>query len=583
MKYTAYLILLLLIFTASCKSVSKSVRHKKTSETVKVQPVKLSEEDQRKFEYFFFEAIREKMKGNIQKSLMYYNECLKLDPTSAATMYEMANIYYNVKDFVKAQGLLERAVQINTDIIWYKLLLAEVYQMNNLTDNAIKIYEQLVKQNPDNEEYIYGLAQLYQRNHNYDQAIDAYNKLEEKIGLNEVITLEKEKIYLDMNKNKNALAELEKLVKKYPAESRYYGFIADYYMFLKDYEDALKYYNKVLEIDPDNGLAYFSLANLDIIEKDTIAFRENFEKGIKSKGTPFQVKLQKILPLIVDRKNGFITDQDIIDYFDLLTEKYPYESQGFIYYANFLKSLNEKEKAVKYFKKAVDIDPNNDMVWQEILFLEYDLQKIDDIRKDGVIAISKFPENPLFYLITGSAFMQSKDYQTALDYFTKGVEKAGNNAKLKSQFFASIGDCYYSLKDKKTAFQYYDESLKLDELNLIVLNNYSYYLSLENKNLSKAEKMISKCVELEPGNSTYLDTYAWVMFKMKRYYEAKYLIERAIDNGGDTSDVILEHYGDILYMNGDKEGAITQWKKALKLGKGSGKLEEKIKKGEYIE
>jgi tetratricopeptide (TPR) repeat protein len=293
--------------------------------------------------------------------------------------------------------------------------------------------------------------------------------------------------------------------------------------------------------------------------------------------------LQKILPLIVDRKNGFITDQDIIDYFDLLTEKYPYESQGFIYYANFLKSLNEKEKAVEYFKKAVDIDPNNDMVWQEILFLEYDLQKLDDIRKDGVIAISKFPENPLFYLITGSAFMQSKDYQTALDYFKKGVEKAGNNAKLKSQFFASIGDCYYSLKDTKTAFQYYDESLKLDELNLIVLNNYSYYLSLENKDLSKAEKMISKCVELEPGNSTYLDTYAWVMFKMKRYYEAKYLIERAIDNGGDTSDVILEHYGDILYMNGDKEGAVTQWKKALEQGKGSGKLEEKIKKGEYIE
>jgi predicted negative regulator of RcsB-dependent stress response len=73
------------------------------------------------------------------------------------------------------------------------------------------------------------------------------------------------------------------------------------------------------------------------------------------------------------------------------------------------------------------------------------------------------------------------------------------------------------------------------------------------------------------------------MFKMKRYYEAKYLIERAIDNGGDQSDVILDHYGDILYMNGDKEGAITQWKKALEQGKGSGKLEEKIKKGEYIE
>ncbi len=570
------------IIITSCKSVEKAVGNKGNAE-VKIQPVKLSEEDQRKFEYFFFEGIREKMKGNIQKSLMYYNECLKLDPTSAVTMYEMANIYYNVKDMVKAQGLLERAVTINTENLWYKLLLAEVYQMNKLTDNAIQIYEQLVNKYPDNDEYLYGLAQLYQRNKNYDKAIETYNKLEDKIGVNEVITLEKEKIYLDMKKNKSALSELEKLIKKYPSESRYYGFIADYYLYLKDYENALKYYNKVLDINPDNGIAYFSIANLDIIKKDTTGFIKNFERGLLSKGTPYEVKLQKILPLVVNRQNGFIKDNDIENFFNILNENYPFQSNGFIYYANFLKSINEKEKALKSFKEAVSIDPNNDMIWQEILFLEYDLQKIDDIKKDGVTAIDKFPQNPLFYLLTGSAFMQSQKYEKALEYFKKGINFVGNNDKLKSQFLASVGDCYYSLKDSKTAFQYYDEALKLDELNLIVLNNYSYYLSLEKKDLSKAEKMISKCVELEPGNSTYLDTYAWVMFQMKRYFEAKYLIERAIDNGGNENDVILEHYGDILFMNGDKEGAVTQWKKALKLGKGSGKLEEKIEKGEYIE
>ena len=582
MKYLIYILIIPFSVFYSCKSVKKTVE-KKDTETVKVKPVQLTDEQQRKFDYFFFEGITEKMKGNIQKSLMYYNECLKIDPTSAATMYEMANIYYNVKDLVKAQGLLERAVVINTKNIWYKLLLAEVYQQNKLTDSAIKIYEQLVNEYPDKEEYLYGLAQLYQQNKNYDKALETYDKLESKIGLNEVITLEKEKIYLDMKKNKSALSELEKLVKKYPAESRYYGFIADYYFSLQDYDNALEYYNKVLEIDPENGIAYFSIANLDIIKKDTTSFVNNFKKGLLSKGVPFQVKLQKILPLVVDRKDGFITDVQIENFFKILTDNYPFESNGFIYYANFLKSLNEKEKALEYFKKASNIDPNNDLVWQEILFLEYDLQQLDNIRKDGVVAIEKFPENPLFYLLTGSAFMQGNDYDKALEYFKKGIQFVGNNPKLRSQFLASIGDCYYSKKDSKTAFQYYDEALNLDELNLVVLNNYSYYLSLEGKNLSKAEKMISKCVELEPGNSTYLDTYAWVMFKMKRYFEAKYLIERAIDNGGDTSDVILEHYGDILYKNGDKEGAIKQWKKALKLGKGSGKLEEKIEKGEYIE
>ena len=581
MKNLIYIVTGLFLFMFSCKSVEHVKKENK--EVVKIEPVKLSDEDQRKFEYFFFEAIREKMKGNIQKSLMYYNECLKIDPTSAVTMYEMAHIYYNVKDFARAQGLLERAVQINTENIWYKLLLAEVYQNNKLLENAIGIYEELVKKYPENEEYIYGLAQLYQNAGFSEKAIETYDQLEKKIGLNEVISIEKEKIYLNLKKNKDALAELQKLVKKYPQESRYYGFIADYFMYLKDYENALKYYHKVLEIDPDNGLAYFSIANLDIIKKDSTGFKENFEKGLHSKGIAYEIKLQKILPLIVDKHDGFIKDSDIEEFFKLLIKDNPYESQGYIYYANFLKSLNKSEEALEAFKSAVHIEPNNDLVWQEILFLEYDLQKTDDIVKDGNEAISKFPDNPLFYLITGSAYMQSDDFNKALELFKKGVEYSGNNKKLQSQFLASIGDCYYSLKEPETAFKYYDEALKLDELNLVVLNNYSYYLSLEGKDLSKAEKMISRCVELEPGNNTYLDTYAWVMFKMKRYFEAKYLIERAIDNGGDTSDVILEHYGDILFMNGDKEGAIEQWKKALKFGKGSGKLEEKIEKGEYIE
>ncbi len=580
MKYLKCIIIGFLIAFSSCKPLEKNIEKRSV---VKVEPVTLSNENQRKFDYFFFEAIREKMKGNIQKSLTYYNECLKLDPNSAATMYEMANIYYNVNEFARAQGLLERAVTINHDNVWYKLLLAELYQTNKLNDNAIKIYKSLVIDNPDNDEYLYGLAQLYQRNNNYENAIDIYNELESKIGLNEVISLEKEKIYLDINKNKAALAELEKLVKKFPGESRYYGYIADYYLYLKDYDNALQFYNKVLDIDPDNGLAFFSIANLDLINKDTINFKNNFEKGLLSKGLVYSIKLQKIVPLIVDHKDGFIKDSDIEDFFKILIMNYPHESNGFIYYGNYLKSIEKKKDALNAFKSSILIEPNNDIVWQEILFLEYDLKKTDDIKIDGKSAIEKFPENAIFYLLTGSAYMQAKEFKEGLKYLEKGISYCGNNEKLKSQFFASIGDAYHSLNDSKTAFKYYDEALKLDELNLIVLNNYSYYLSLEKKDLMEAERMISRCVELEPGNSTYLDTYAWVMFQMGRYFEAKYLIERAIDNGGALSDVILEHYGDILFMNGDTDAAVIQWNKALEIGNGSGKLKEKLEKGEYIE
>jgi len=198
-------------------------------------------------------------------------------------------------------------------------------------------------------------------------------------------------------------------------------------------------------------------------------------------------------------------------------------------------------------------------------------------------AIEKFPSNAFFYLLTGSSASQIELDSAAIQILEKGLTYTGENIQLQAQFLANIGDVYYSLERTKEAFESYEKSLKLDELNIVVLNNYSYYLTLENIDLDKAERMSSKCVEIEPGNATYLDTYAWVLFKRERYFEAKYIIERAMDNGGESSNVIVEHYGDILLRNGDVDGAIIQWNRALEMGNSSILLPLKIEKKQYIE
>ena len=159
--------------------------------------------------------------------------------------------------------------------------------------------------------------------------------------------------------------------------------------------------------------------------------------------------------------------------------------------------------------------------------------------KDAEEALLIFPEQALFNLFYAMGAMQKQEYAKARKKLREGLKYVGENINLKGQFYAYLGDVEHSLKNTEEAFKSYEKALAIDENNVVVLNNYSYYLSLENKDLPKAEKMISKCVELEPGNSTYLDTYAWVLFKRGRFFEAKYMIERAMDNGGDKSDVIV--------------------------------------------
>ena len=94
--------------------------------------------------------------------------------------------------------------------------------------------------------------------------------------------------------------------------------------------------------------------------------------------------------------------------------------------------------------------------------------------------------------------------------------------------------------------------------------------------------MSYRTIKAEPENSTYLDTYAWILFEKESYPMALIYIDSALKNGGDESSVIVEHAGDIYFMNDKKDEAVELWKKALEMGSDSKTLKEKIRKKKYI-
>ena len=157
------------------------------------------------------------------------------------------------------------------------------------------------------------------------------------------------------------------------------------------------------------------------------------------------------------------------------------------------------------------------------------------------------------------------------------------NLPLKSDFYGQIGDIYYQMDRMEQAYKAYDEALKYNDKNVVVLNNYSYFLSLEKKDLKKAERMSAQCIKLEPDNATYLDTYAWIFFMQGNYTLARFYIESALEKDDTNSAELVDHYGDILFMSGEKEKAVEQWKKAKEMGKDTEILNRKIAEKQYIE
>ena len=103
---------------------------------------------------------------------------------------------------------------------------------------------------------------------------------------------------------------------------------------------------------------------------------------------------------------------------------------------------------------------------------------------------------------------------------------------------------------------------------------------MRNERLALAEKMSSQAVAMESDNATYLDTYAWVLYKRGEYSQARYYIKLAIEKDKDPSGVLYEHYGDILYRSGEHQEALKMWKKAAEMGgRVSEELNDKIQSG----
>ena len=159
-----------------------------------------------------------------------------------------------------------------------------------------------------------------------------------------------------------------------------------------------------------------------------------------------------------------------------------------------------------------------------------------------------------------------------------------DNKSLEAQFYTSLGDAYNELKNFLKSDESYEKALAANPKDANVLNNYSYYLSVRGEQLEKAEKMSRQSNELEPKQSSYEDTYGWIMFKLGKYEDAKIWIEKSLSNGSDKSATVLEHYGDILFKIGDITKALLFWQKAKDAGDGASEfIDRKIQEKKLFE
>lgn len=249
-------------------------------------------------------------------------------------------------------------------------------------------------------------------------------------------------------------------------------------------------------------------------------------------------------------------------------------------YAQYLLSKNMEAESVPVLEQVVDLDPTNKaarMMLVGTAVRKEDYKQIIKVCEPGIEAT---PDALEFYYYLAIAYNQAEQPDSVVSICKRALEHttADSKKEVVSDFYSILGDMYHTQKQMKEAYAAYDSALVYNPSNIGALNNYAYYLSVERRDLDKAEEMSYKTVKAEPNNATYLDTYAWILFEKGNYAEARIYIDNAMKSDDEKSDVIVEHCGDIYYMTGDVDGALSYWKKALEMGSESKTLKQKIEK-----
>lgn len=524
----------------------------------------------------FIDGCKQNIAGDYDKAVLSFLTCIKADPDNSAALYELSGVYYLLKKYTDAMPLIKKAVALDPENVWYQLLYANLLITDKQYKDATAIYEKLAKAHPETLDYFFDWAEGCIYMGKYTDAIAVYDQVEEKIGVSEELSIQKEKIYLELKKVDKAIEEIKKLIKAFPSETTYYNYLADLYLENKMSDKAYEIYQQILTLDPHNANVRLSLADYYRKNGDNDKSFNELKLAFSNPDLDIDTKVKILLSYYTLTEKSDELKSQAYTLIDSLIKTHPDEAKAHSIYGDFLYRDKKLAEAKVQYLKVITLDSSKYDVWTQLLLLESELKNYTALESESKRAIELFPDHPALYLFNGVANFERKKYEDAINVLNMGVALVVYDDEMLKEFYTYLGDSYYADKNSKDAFASFDKVLTIDPKNEYVLNNYSYYLSLSGENLDKAETMAKKLIGLNDKSASYLDTYGWVLYKEKKYNDAETYLNKALQNGGDSSAVILEHYGDVMFKLEKTDKALEYWKKAKDKGKGSEFLDKKI-------
>lgn len=532
----------------------------------------------RDYQYVLIEAVKHKNLGNLPEAIRYYGMVIKDKPDCAVAHYEVGSIYLSTKQLELARSSLSKAYALDPQNQWYVLAYLNALGGLEEFEEMEDILKKKIKEEPDKVEWEFRLAMTYFSKGKSGKAIRELERIEKERGFSERITLFKASIYESEEKFDLAREEIEKVMALFPEAIQFRIVAAELCLKSGDEDAAATYYLEILEVD---SLNIFALTNLTDYYREKEDFKNSYKylaKSFRSEQIELNRKMAILSYYLSDEEQVSLYPQELGAVIEVLAETHPEESDIHLLAADFYIQTQDYSGAYFHLEKYLDMQKGTFNIYMQAIMLANAAALNEDLIEITGKALELFPDSADIRFFRGIGLYQDARYEALIENFSGISDDLYSSGEYASQAKMLIAEAYYRIKDFEKSDSLFEEIIIEEPDNYMVLNNYSYFLAERGDKLEKAKEWSGNVVRNNPENATFLDTYAWILYKMNDFEEAEKYILFALDKGGENDPEINEHAGDIQLALKSYDIARSYYQKAMILGGDKEKLEAKIER-----
>ena len=499
------------------------------------------------------------------------------DSTQASALSDIGFVLSQLGQPEQAQAYLMRAYRASHGDHLIGEPLARMALANQDYATAEEVITELLARVPDDHFLLILLQQAYRSEEKWDKAIEVGKKIVELSRDDPRQVSGLAGLYMQAGQQDKAMELLEEYGKTHSGEPTTQTVLFYLYLSAGDYDRAGKALEQLRKQDKGSDV-------LRVAEVTYLARRERYRDGAKyilsqsrSEGIdPEQVE-SLIQTLYKESPSATEARREVVKVRADIAKLFPQTPQLRLGLSQDYLLLGDTVAAEGILDKLVD--DRVELVSPYVYFTDHYAAAEDttNLRHYAEAGHEALPEEGVFRLYLALLAVNAGDttgYRRQLD---DALTVVSTEDRFYPQLALLRADDLSGGGDFEAARPYYEAAVS--QPLPPAYNNYAYFLTEKSgtpADLDKAEKLARQAIKLEPDNGTYLDTYAWVLYRKGSSMLALIYIKKAIEATETPDPTLYEHLAEILTAEDRYDEAIEAWRHCLESGGDAKLVEEKV-------